>query len=197
MILSRLVHVCRIILSTAYAISFVLSCIAFPLLIGNFAQEFGYLDKVETKSVTCTTREKADGEGLFHGEEYVRPSITELEDMKQYCEQENAQRQAEDRYYESSRKFYFIDPYDNCNDVGTQHESNAQRYYEYLCIGKKDGTEVEKKTVIRSKFIHAELAFLFIINIPITILLYLVGYVFFGEKTAFPIRKFRNIHGSG
>ncbi len=190
MIISRLVHVCRIILTTLYTLSFLISCIALPLLIGLIVQEFGYLDKVETRVITCTTRDKSDGEALFHGEAYARPSVSELEKIRLTCEADKEQRKAKDRYYDT---FFLIDPYQDCNEVGEQHQASAQRHYDRLCIGKKDGTEVEKRTLIRSDFSHHELASILIINIPTMLVLYLMGYVFFGEKTIFPIRKFKKI----
>ena len=195
MIIPRLVHVCRITLASVYAFSFLLSCMAFPLFILAVLEEHDYLDRVETRTIVCTTRDKADGISMFHGEAYVRPSISQLEQMRLICEDEKQRLEATDRYYSnSSLELWLL--YDDCNKVGAVHQADAQKNYDNACNAKKHGTEVQSNTRIRSKIVNTEvenLLTLMLKSIPITFILYLLGYIFFGEKTAFPLRKFKNI----
>ena len=199
MIISRLVHVCRIILTTLYTISFLVSCIALPLLIGLIVQEFGYLDKVDTRVITCTTRDKSDGQELFHGEAYVRPSVSELEQIRLTCEEEKEKREVTDKYYTHEPSITnpflknFGDQYPSRERVGYFHEIDAQKYFDTACSDKNDGTELEKTNVTRSYLIDPDHVVFLLMSIPISLLLYLMGYVFFGEKMILPIRKFKKI----
>ena len=193
MIISRLVHVCRITLATVYTLSFLTSCMAIPLFIIAILEDYDYLDRIETRTIVCTTPDEADGISMFHGEAYVRPSISRLEQMKLTCENEKQKREATDRYYSDSRLGIVLLYADDCSKVGSEHQAAALKYYDTACVGKKNGTEVQTNTLVRSSLIDPDVVIFMLKSIPLTLIMYLLGYIFFGEKTVFPVRKFKNI----
>lgn len=146
MILSRLRHVCQLVIATSYLTSLIAGILGILLFIYTQLLDEGYLDGHRIKTVECVGAEFSDGRSLYHGSKLKK----------------NSNFRAAITYFEG-------------------------------CVGKELGSKVKMNTNIRYYFAANEDTVL-LPALPISFIIYVIGYIFFADTFINPIKKFRIIN---